>query len=454
MSKKNHNIVIVGAGEIGKHIALRLSEENNFITVIESNEEVAKELGNQIDGKVIAGDGTSIESLLEADVAKADFFIALTSDNNINQVASSMAKKLGADKVFCRVHPDLQRNLWLFNPREHFDIDYIFSSERLAAAELSKSIRNPESVKVAEIAGGNVELQKVRVSPKSEARGKTLRELNFPDRVRIGGIIRNGKSIVVAPDETLIGNDEVIIFGEPKGLHDVITRLNRERRKETTPNVTIFGGGEYGFSLAETLEGWNTRVRIFEANEKLCAELEEKLEKTTVLNIDATYISDLKEENIEDVDFFVATTEMDQDNVMTCLQAQSLGAKKTLTLIHRADYADAITRNRERMGILEAISPREATLNDLRRELTSSGNFHRVDDFAIGDLISVTVAVGSIADGKKVKEVKWPSGCVLVALGNSIRTATPAADDDISAGNQLFALVTRRKIPKFLKLIK
>ncbi|MCF6312674.1 MAG: Trk system potassium transporter TrkA [Verrucomicrobiales bacterium] len=454
-NKKKHNIVIVGAGEIGKHIALRLSEEKHFITVIESDEAVAKELGSQIDGRVIAGDGTDVDSLFEADIAEADFFIALTSDNNVNQVSSAMAKKLGAGKVFCRVHPDLERTQTSFNLRENFDIDYIFSSERLAAAELSKSIRNPESVNVEELAAGNVELQRVRVSPKSEARGKTLRELDFPDRVRIGGIIRNGKSIVVAPDETLLGNDEVIIFGEPKRLHDVIIRLNHNRGKEAPPKVIIFGGGDYGFSLTKNLEGSKIYPRIFEASEKRCEEIRDLLaDKSAILNYDATVIANLKEENIEEVDYFVATTEMDQDNVMTCLQARTLGAKKTITLIHRADYAEAITKNSENMGIMAAVSPREATLNDLRREMTSSGNYHRVNEYIVGDLILVTVAENSIADGKKVSEVKWPTGCVLVALGNSTRATTPAADDDIKKENQLFALVPRKTIGKFLKLIK
>lgn len=449
---RSKNIVIVGAGEIGKHIALSLSEESHFITVIESDENVASELERQIDGRVIHGDGTSINHLLDADVSEADFFMALTADNNINLVATSMAKKMGSRKTFCRVHPELERDLWLFDAREHFGIDYIFSSERLAAAELSKFIRNPESLIVEELARGNVELQEVRVSAKSEAKGKTLRELEFPDRVRVGGIMRNGTAIVVSPDEELHANDSVTLFGEPKRLHDIISKLNRGKRKP--PNVAIFGGGEYGFSLAKTLEGWNARVRIFEADAKRCAELQESLEKSTVLNIDATFVADLKEENIDEVDFFVATTEMDQDNVMTCLQAQSLGAKAVFTLIHRADYADAITGFGERLGTMTAISPREATRNDLMREMTSESNYHLVKTLKVGDLISVTVGEGSMAAGKKVKEVKWPPGCVLVALGNSIRSATPAADDDIAAGNQLFALVSRKARPKFLKLIK
>ena len=429
-----------------------LSEESHSITVIETNESVAKELDGQIDGRVIQGDGTSINTLLDAGAPEAELFMALTADNNVNLVASSMAKKLGAAKVICRVQPGLQRDEWLFDLRAHFGIDYVFSSERLAAAELSKFIRNPDSLVVEELARGHIELQQVRVSVNSEARGKTLKDLNFPSRVRVGAIGREGKSISPSAEEVLKAGDVVTLIGEPKRLHDVAVRLNQSSGKEDAPNVAIFGGGDYGYSLAETLEGWNCRVRIFEDDEKRCAELSEHLTVAKVLNIDATSAVELKEENIEDVDFFVAATGVDEDNVMTCLQAQSIGAKHCLTLIHRADYADAIMGFGERVGIMAAVSPRKATERDLMRFVTSDP-FHVVKKLEGSELIETWVAEGSKADGKKVKDIKWPEGSILAALLHGVRAVTPAADDDIVAGDHLYAVVTSKAKKKFLKLI-
>ena len=446
------NIIVVGAGEIGRYMAQSLSEESHSITVIESNEGVATDLEHLIDGRVLQGDGTSINMLLEAGAPEAELFMALTADNNVNLVASSMAKKLGAAKVVSRVHPGLQREEWLFDSRAHFGIDYMFSSERLAAVELSKFIRNPDSLVVEELARGHIELQQVRVSSSSESRGKTLKDLDFPSRVRVGAIMRAGDSLVPSADETLKAGDVVTLFGEPKRLHDVILRLNRGNGKEAAANVAIFGGGEYGFSLAETLEGWNSRVRIFESDEKRCEELRERLNTTTVLNIDATSVSELKEENIDEVDFFVAATEVDEDNVMTCLQAQSIGAKHCLTLIHRADYADAIMGFGERVGIMAAVSPREATRHDLMR-LVTSDRFHLVKRLEAGELIEAAVIENSPADGEKVKDVKWPDGCVLAALLHGVRAVTPAANDQIVAGDNLYAIVTRKAKKRFLKLI-
>jgi trk system potassium uptake protein TrkA len=445
-------IIIVGAGEIGRHMALRLSREAHSIVVIEAREKVAAELDGKIDARVLRGDGTSINMLLEAGVAEAELVMALTSDNNVNLVASSMAKALGAKTAIARVHPGLQREEWLLDLRQHFGIDYIFSSELLAAVELSKFVRNPESLVVEEIARGHIELQQVKISTDSDTSGKRLRELEFPPRVRVGAILRGEAQIVPTADEVLEAGDVVTLFGEPKRLHDMVVRLRHGGGKEEAQRVVIFGGGEYGFSLAQTLEAWNCRVRVFDADPKRCAELTDLLANTTVLNADATSLEELREENIGDVDFFVAATGGDEDNVMTCLQAHSLGARHCLTLIHRADYADAIMSFGKPLGIMAAVSPREATWRDLTRFVTSD-SYHLVKKLEAGELIEASVGESSKVAGKAVRDVKWPKGCVLVALLHGIRAIVPAADDVIEGGDNLYAVVSPKALRSFVKLV-
>ena len=142
------NIIIVGAGEIGRHLAVSLSKEAHSIVVIENDPQIASELEQQIDARVLTGDGAVASLLVEAGVAECDLFLALTSVSTVNIMASSIAKNLNAAKVIARVHPGLQREEWLFDYRGHFGIDHIFSSERLSAIELSKFIRNPDSLLV------------------------------------------------------------------------------------------------------------------------------------------------------------------------------------------------------------------------------------------------------------------------------------------------------------------
>ncbi|MEM9018836.1 MAG: TrkA C-terminal domain-containing protein, partial [Verrucomicrobiota bacterium] len=167
---------------------------------------------------------------------------------------------------------------------------------------------------------------------------------------------------------------------------------------------------------------------------------------------DATSIDEMKEERIGDADFFIAVTGVDEDNVMTCLQAHSLGTKYCLPLIHRADYADAMTGFGEKMGILAAVSPREATRKDLSRFIISD-RFHLLQKLEGVELIESTVTEDSPAVGKTVREIDWPEDCVLVAQLHGVRGEVPTAEDVINVEDNLYALVKPRAKRGFLKLV-
>jgi len=318
--------------------------------------------------------------------------------------------------------------------------------------ELSKHIRNPKSSMVEEIARGYVEIQQVQVSPNSKLIGKSLAQIDFPKRVRVGAITRGKKTIVPSADEVLEPDDLVTLFGEPAKLHDTVLRLQNRSGRDGKSNIVIFGGTEYGFSLAQSLQSWNCRVRIFEAKEERCRELSDQLTNVTILNADATSIAEMKEERIGEADFFIAVTSVDEDNVMTCLQAHSLGTKYCLPLIHRADYADAMTGFGEKMGILAAVSPREATRKDLSRFITSD-RFHLLQRLEDVELIESSVHDDAQIIGKTVQEIKWPEDCVLVAQLHGDRGAVPTAEDTIGVEDSLYALVKPRAKREFLHMV-
>ena len=447
------NIIIVGAGEVGRHMAESLSREAHSIVVIESNAVLAHDLEKSLDAKVIHGDGTSISVLLEADVGNCELFLALTSDNTVNMMTASMATKLDAGKVICRVHPELQREEWLFDYRGHFGIDHIFSSERLSAIELAKFIRNPDSLVVEEVARGKIELQQVRVCETSDAVGKMLMQLKAPQRTRVAAVSRGGEHFVPSARTTLESGDVVTIFGEPRSLKSLADRLQKGKDSKDEIRVVIFGGGEYGFSLAQMLESWNCKVRILEKDPIVAQKLTDRLSNTTVINTDGTVLAELEEERVGMADFFVATSGSDEDNVMTCLQAHNLGTKNCLTLIHRADYAKAISASGRHFGMLAAVSPREASRRDIEKFITTD-QYHIVKKLGAGEVIETTVERGSIVAGKMVDEVEWPEGCVLVAKMRGIHADVPGPDDVLDPGDIVYAMVSSKVRKKFLKLVR
>jgi trk/ktr system potassium uptake protein len=448
------NIVIVGAGEVGRHLAENLSSQQHNIFLIESSEILAEELNERLNIHVLCGNGSSVNSLAEANVAEADLFLALTSDDNANLVAASLAKSLGARKTVARVHVRLQQEEWLFDFKSHFGIDYLFSTQRLAAIELAKYVRNPEGLLVEEIARGRIELQQAHVAENSDLLGIPLKELGFPPRVRIGSIQRQARHFIPTAGDTLEAGDLVTLFGEPLKLSEVLPRLRSNGTSEGEVKVVIFGGGEYGFSLAQMLEGGKYRVRILERNERVCREISTTLQRTVVIHGDATSIQQLKEEQVDRADFFIAASRDDEDNVMSCLQAKNLGTRYCLALIHRADYADVISRNSEQLQIHAAVSPRVATSRDLLRFVTTE-RFNVIMNLAGEAQVweSIVEKDGRLS-GKKVSEIEWPEGSGLVALLHGSEALVPTAADVMEAGDTLYAIVSSKARKAFVRLLK
>lgn len=446
------NIIIVGAGEIGRHLASVLSQQGHTISVIEKDEKLAAEIEQVIDCKVVHGNGSSVQDLVDADVGECDLFLSLTSSNTANMMSASIAKAMGVEKVISRVHPSLQREEWLFDFKGQFSIDHIFSSERLAAIELAKYVRNPDSLVVEELARGKIELQQVRIGDKADACGLTLRKLAAPPGLRLAMVSRNEKHFVPDAETVLEAGDVVMIFGEPRKLRSFSSRLQGRHAKAHRLKVVIFGGNEYGFSLAQMLESVDCDVRIFEKDPVLCAKLADRLVNATVICADATVVADLEEEQVGGADFFVGTSADDEDNVMSCLQAHTLGVKSCLTLIHRADYAAAISASGHHLGIKAAVSPREATRREVQRFITTD-RYHVLETFEGALLIEIRVGKGSIASGHMVHEVNWPQGVVLVGQLRGVHADVPGPDDVLLAGDHLYAVVSQTALKPFIKLL-
>lgn len=448
------NIVITGAGEVGRHLADSLSNRDHNISIIESNEALARELDEQLNSHVLCEDGTTVTSLAQANVADCDLFFGLTSDRNTNLVSASLAKAMGARKTIARINGSVQREEWMFDYRSHFNIDHLFSVERLTAVELAKHIRNPHRLLVEEFARGRIELIQCSMSNESSLLMKSLNEIDLPSQIRVGLIQRHSKILVPTADDHLEAGDLVTLFGHPDLLSDVLPKFDPDFKASSDVKVVIFGGGEYGAMLAQMLEGKkHFNVRIMESDRARCEELTELLLSTAIINGDATSLKQLKEEQVGDADFFVATSREDEDNVMTCLQARNLGTAHCLALTHRADYADVISANEERLGIHAAVSPRVAVSKDLMRFITSD-DYHQVVQLAEGaDILEMTIPPGSAIKDRKLSEIDWPEQTGLVALLHDQQALVPGANDVLQVGDTVYAVTTSSSRKKFIKLL-
>ena len=449
------NIIIVGAGEVGRYLAERLSVQSvHNICVIEKSESRCAVLSEKLDVRVMTADGTSVMVLEEANIARCDLFLAVSSDQSTNLVAASLAKSLGASTTIARVHASMLQEEWLFDFKKQFNINHIFSSERLVAVELAKFIRSPDALFVQELAKGQIELQQLIVSSSSPYVGKALAEIALPPHILIGMVKRARRVHIPDGSFTIQEDDLITLLGPPNKLKSLRNKFQTDVKDSNgASSVVIFGGNEYGATLASISQAAGIDTRIFEPDEKLCSALSHSLPEVTILNGDATQLEPLREECVGKADFFVAVTPNDEDNVMACLQARNLGTPHCLVLIHRGDYAQIIQDSRASLGLTGAVSPREATCQDLMRFVTED-QYHLVRKLDGGvELIEVIVREKSQIAGKTVSEVRFPSGLILVAQLRAQRAQVPAASDVIEVGDTIYAIVSQTAKKPFFKLL-
>lgn len=448
-------IIIIGAGEVGQHLSAILSDSQHDVTMIERIPELAARLDEELDVRVMTGNGSHAGTLVKAGIKDCDFFLAMTSDDRTNLIASSLAKVLGEKTTtITRIHDQTYNDNSILNYQVHFGIDHLINPEALSAVELAKAIRNPGRVAVENFARGQVEVQQFKVHRKARVVGKTLSDLCLDSRIRIGYVQSGDRQEVAHADTILAEGDLVTVFGEPQVLYEQKTNFNPDLESEPV-RVVIYGGGETGIALIRLLTHPRFRVRVLESDANQCENLAEMFPRVTVIHGDATSLRLMEEEQIGSTDYFVACTKDDEANVMTCLQASELGAKHPLLLINRADYIDVLDRLKGTLGLELVVSPRLATANEVMR-YTSQATY--VDLARLphdgGHIIEIKIYPKSPSDGKMMREIKWPRNCVVVALLHKSEAKVPGANDLVSGGDRLVVLVKQALIPELMKLLR
>jgi trk system potassium uptake protein len=446
-------IIIVGAGEVGTYLSETLSRAGHDVTVLERSEELAHKLDEELDVRSLRENGSSARALVKAGVDRCDYFLAMTSDDETNIVSSSLAKALGARNTFARVHDQTYRDTSVINYQVHFGIDHLVNPERLAAVEIAKAIRNPGRVAVEDFGRGQVEVQSMEVRAGAKVIGKSLAELRLNPKMRVG-LVQRGDAAFVATASTLLeAGDGVTVVGPPDILFEVRSQFEPGSDRDRQLRVAILGGGEIGVSLVRLLTSPRFKIRIIERDYNLCKTLSERFPHVTIIHGEGTSLRLLEEEQIGGVDFFVACTKDDEDNVMTCLQASKLGAKHVILAINRADYIEVLTNLKATLGVETAVSPRVATANEVLRYISKEPYIElaRLPGGA-ASIIELKVAEKSECDGRALKEVRWPSECVIVVLLHKFEARTPGAGDVMFAGDRLVAVVRQEVIPDLLKL--
>ncbi len=438
-------IIIAGAGDVGFYLCQVLSEDGHAVTMIEEQDAIADEAESSLDARVIRGNGASARCLEKAGVSSCDFFIAMTAHDQLNIVACSIARKLGAKYTIARVHDLVFSDNKRVNFQEYFHIDTLINPEALTAIELAKHVRNPERMAVEDFARGQIELQEIVTSPSAKALGKPLKEIRLPSSLKIGYLVRGETLAVPTADTVLEAGDKITVIGTPELLL-ANRKLFTNEDSSSTIRVVLNGATETAISVIRRLSNYRFKIRVIEPDLKKCKDIAEAFPNVTVINGSATSLRLLEEEQIGSADYFISCTKDDEENVMTCLQAKKLGVKYVELVINKPDYEQVLQNISGFLDIRAAVSPRKVTVNEIKKYITNK------DFIAIGELkggtvefIEFKIPENSPCLSKKLRDLKLPPACIVAAIVDELKAKVPNADDEIKAGDRIIVILEKDK---------
>ncbi|MDM7919345.1 MAG: Trk system potassium transporter TrkA, partial [Methanosarcina sp.] len=216
--------------------------------------------------------------------------------------------------------------------------------------------------------------------------------------------------------------------------------------------ILLIGCGIVGLYLAKLIDREeNADLRIIEQSKSRCIEVADILENALVLNGDGTDVSLLREENIEDMDVVVAITDSDEKNLLCALLAKQMGAKKVIARADRSDYLPLF----EMVGIDMAVSPREATVNEVLK-LTMGRGIQTLTTIEgeRAEIIEYTASEKSKIVGKPLNKVKFPKGSLINMVVRGQETIIPRGDFIVNEGDRvvIFAMASAvSEVEKFFK---
>jgi trk system potassium uptake protein TrkA len=429
------NILIVGAGTIGAHIAEFLSADGHDIRLIDQDAERLTEVSEFLDVQTLRGSASDPAALEQAEVADSQLFLAMTNDDEANLIAAMTAKRMGASRTVARV-----RNPWFLDHvhvpyRGALDIDLIISPGRLTAHEIAKRIEQPEALALEEFARGRVQMRQVRLEPSSRYVGQPLRDLSLPSGVLIAAVARNEETIIPKGENTLLAGDRIALIGVPVALDELDLRWPGET--SGIRNVVVFGGGMVGFYLAELLLARRYSVKVIELDRERCEWLTAHLpDDAIVIHGDASNLGLLKEERVGSAELLVACTGDDESNLMSCLLAKTLGLPKAFMVLRRPDY----TRVVEEVGIDLALSPRIVTAQKILA-LVRRGKIRSVSLLEEGrvEILEFQALPGTPVVDRPLSEIRFPTGSLIGAVVHHRQVRVPHGTDVIHPGDVVVA---------------
>ncbi len=428
-------VLVLGAGEVGFHLAKRLSEEDQDVVLIEADPERAEFASQQLDILPVVGNGASVPILEKAGIKDASMLLAVTSQDEVNLIACMAAKRLGVRYTAARISNPEYFGEGSVLSQEQMGIDLMINPEKECAKETFDLLRSEIATDVVPFADGRVQLVGLRVNRGAPVVGKTMAELTeslADHHYTTVAIVRDGETRIPRSDSRIEADDQLYMLSPTGEIQDIAPLAGY--RHTPLRRVMIAGGSTEGEYLAELLAEHRIDCTILDRDRRRCLELAENLPRALVLHGDATDLELLEMEGVAGIDGFVAATNYDETNLLSSLLAKSAGAQKVVSLVHKFEYLRLVPR----VGVDASVSPRMSTVNAILRYVRR-GKVVTVAGLTgtEAEAIEFDVDGSSLIAGKLLRDVKFPKNAMVGSIIRQGEILQPRGDTIILPGDDV-----------------
>ena len=414
------HVIVVGAGEVGSYVAARLSWERHNVAVVDIDANRLRDLASKLDVLTVEGSGTHPSVLDDAGLDGCELVVAVTSRDEVNLVASLVAKQAGVPRTIVRIEAEELRSRGSADLRQRLGADMVIDPDHETADRIFDLLDYPGASEIAVMAHGEAIVIGARLEADAPIVGRRLSELAAeyePDwEFMVGSISRGENTYIPRADYMLMADDLVRVVCKRESRRRVARLLGLGTG--TARHVLLLGGGRTAEILASRLMSRGVEVVVVERDPARALELAEGLTAVQVFEGDITDADLLEETDIGRFDVVAALTGEDEANILACLYAKSVGASETIAVVHKLALLSLL----DSAGVDVALSPRTATADGVMRFVR--GDVAAVATFLQSDaeVLELEVAKDSPADGAAVKDLRLPKG---VLIGAIVRDGKP-----------------------------
>ena len=439
-------IIIAGAGEVGTHLAKLLSNEEQDIILLDSDQSRLDVINDNYNLMTWNGSTSSFETLRDVGVSSSDLYIAVTPFETRNITSCAIAKHLGAKKTMARIDNHeflIQKNGKVL---KEIGVDNLIYPEDLAADEIALALAHNWARYWGELHDGKLLLIGVRLHNNSILINCKLKDLPVKTHdFHVAAIKRNNTTIIPGGNDEILYDDTVYFITTPPFVQQVMELCGK--RKRVIKKAFIVGGSRIAMRFAARFHE-RFHLRIIDNNREHCEHMATVLPNCDIVFGDGRDVEVLKENNVEQYDAFLALTGSSETNILTCMSAREFGVPKTIADVENLQFVSQA----ENLNIGTIINKKILASSHIFKILLDSDDSN-AKCLALADAEVAELMVRPKAKITKavVKDLRLPPGMTLAAVIKDNVVTLVSGNTKIEAGDFVVVFCLNGTISKIEK---